>query len=123
MLTIELPWPDAKLAPNRSKGLHWAKTSGLKAKAFEAAFLLTADAVRSHKGEWFDLTSQQVPLTITFNPPDKRRRDSDNLLSAMKHSLDGVATALTIDDSKFNPIILRRGESRKGGVVTVEVGA
>jgi crossover junction endodeoxyribonuclease RusA len=121
MLKISLPWPDSKLAPNRAKGLHWAKTSGLRAQAFEAAFLLTHQAVNQHRGEWYDLTGQ-VPLTITFNPPDKRKRDSDNLLASLKNSLDGVATALTIDDSRFNPITLRRGDSVKGGSVLVEVG-
>lgn len=121
MLTVTLPWPDSKLLPNRSKGLHWGKTSGLRAAAFEAAYLLTHQAVGRYSGVWYSLTGN-VPLTITFNPPDKRRRDLDGALSSLKTSLDGVATALTIDDSKFSPITLVRGEPCKGGSVTVEVG-
>lgn len=121
-LTIELPWPDSKLAPNRVRG-HWAKVSGIKAKAFEAAYMLTFQAVNQHKGPWHSLIGDAVPLAITFNPPDKRRRDLDGLLSSMKQSLDGVATALTIDDSRFSPITLKRGEVRKGGSVTVAIGA
>lgn len=120
MLTIGLPWPSAKLAPNLVRG-HWAKTSGLRAQSFEAAFLLTHQAVNKHTGEWYDLTGS-VPVTLTFNPPDNRKRDLDGLLSAMKHSLDGVATALTIDDSRFGPITLRRGERVKDGEVIVEIG-
>jgi crossover junction endodeoxyribonuclease RusA len=122
MLTVELPWPDSKLAPNRAKGLHWAKTSGLRSKAFEAAYLLTFQAVNQYQGAWYSLTAA-VPLTITFNPPDKRKRDTDNLLASLKNSLDGIATALTIDDSRFDPITLKRGEKIKGGSVVVEVGA
>lgn len=123
MLLINLPWPDAKLSPNRAKGLHWAKTSGLRAQAFETAYTLTFQAVQQHKGQWFALTTPQVPLTLTFCPPDKRRRDLDNALSSCKLFLDGVATALTIDDARFSPITLKRGEPVKGGAVRVEVGA
>ena len=122
MLTIELPWPSSKLLPNRAKGLHWGQTSGLRASAFEAAYLLTHQAVGKYSGVWYSLTGN-VPLTITFNPPDKRKRDLDGALSSLKTSLDGVATALTIDDSKFNPITLKRGAPVKGGSVLVEVGA
>lgn len=121
MLTITLPWPDSKLAPNRSKGLHWSATSGLRAKAFEAAYMLTHQAVNQYSGEWYSLTGD-VPITLTFNPPDKRKRDADNLLASIKNSLDGVATALTIDDSRFTPITLKRGEPVKGGAVILEVG-
>jgi crossover junction endodeoxyribonuclease RusA len=121
MLTIELPWPDPALAPNRVRG-HWAKVSDKRAKAFEAAYVLTFQAVNQHKGPWADLSGEHVPLRITFNPPDKRKRDLDGALSSLKQSLDGVATALTLDDSRFNPITLKRGEVRKGGAVLVEVG-
>jgi crossover junction endodeoxyribonuclease RusA len=123
MLTITLPWPDAALAPNRSKGLHWAKTSGKKAKAFEDAYFLTHQAVSQHKGEWFPLDGKgDIPVTLTFCAPDKRRRDSDNLLASLKSALDGVATALTIDDSRFSPITLSRGAAVKGGSVIVTIG-
>jgi crossover junction endodeoxyribonuclease RusA len=122
MLTIELPWPDRSLAPNRVRG-HWAKVSGKRAAAFDEAYVLTFQAVNQHKGPWFDLSAPSVPITITFNPPDKRRRDLDGGLSSLKQSLDGIATALTIDDSKFCPITLQRGEVRKGGSVTVAIGA
>lgn len=121
MLTVELPWPSSKLLPNRSHGLHWAKSSALRASAFEAAYLLTHQAVGKYSGVWYSLTGN-VPLTITFNPPDKRKRDLDGALSSLKTSLDGVATALTIDDSKFNPITLKRGEPVKGGSVLVVIG-
>ena len=120
MLTIGLPWPNSKLAPNRVRG-HWAKTSGIRAASFEAAFLLAHHAVNNHRGEWFD-PNGTVPVTLTFRPPDKRRRDLDGLLSSMKQAVDGVATALAIDDSRFSPITLARGEPVKGGLVIMEVG-
>lgn len=85
--------------------------------------MLTFQAVNQHKGPWADLSAPTVPITITFNPPDKRKRDLDGGLSSLKQSLDGIATALTIDDSRFSPITLKRGEVRKGGEVVVEIGA
>ena len=63
-----------------------------------------------------------LALTLTFCPPDKRRRDRDNLLASMKSDLDGVAQALGLDDQYFDPITLQRGEPVKGGCVLVEVG-
>jgi crossover junction endodeoxyribonuclease RusA len=125
MLTVTLPWPDSKLAPNRAKGLHWAKTHGARAVAFETAYVLTGQEIRAaseRKDAWFSLVGE-VPLTITFNPPDKRKRDLDNALSSCKHFIDGIATALTIDDSRFSPVTLKRGEPVKGGNVVMEVGA
>jgi crossover junction endodeoxyribonuclease RusA len=121
MLRIELPWPNPKLAPNRVRG-HWAKVGDAKRSAFEAAYMLTFQAARQHVGEWFPLSAGNVPITLTFNAPDKRRRDLDGLLSACKQSLDGVATALTIDDSRFAPITLKRGEPVKNGSVLLEIG-
>jgi crossover junction endodeoxyribonuclease RusA len=122
MLRIDLPWPNPKLAPNRVRG-HYGKTVAAKRSEFDAAYMLTYQAAREHVGEWFPLSAPSVPVTLTFNPPDKRRRDLDGLLSSMKQALDGVATALTIDDSKFSPITIKRGEPVKGGAVILEVGA
>lgn len=63
-----------------------------------------------------------LALSLTFCPPDKRRRDLDNLLAAMKPDFDGVSQALGVDDQLFEPLTLRRGEPVKGGRVVLEVG-
>jgi Holliday junction resolvase RusA-like endonuclease len=44
-----------------------------------------------------------VALTITFVQPDRRARDRDNLLAALKPSLDGLADALGVNDAQFEP--------------------
>jgi crossover junction endodeoxyribonuclease RusA len=62
-----------------------------------------------------------VSLTITFVQPDKRARDRDNLLAALKPSLDGIADALEVNDSQFDPLIIRREFGAKPGHVVVEV--
>jgi crossover junction endodeoxyribonuclease RusA len=119
-LTVNLPFPAPELFPNRVRG-HWAKTSGVKAQAIADAYALTYQAVSRYSGKWYPLTGA-IPLTLEFFPPDKRRRDLDGMLSAMKASLDGVATALTVDDSQFGPITLIRGGIARPACVLVTVG-
>ena len=34
-------------------------------------------------------------------PPDKRRRDMDNMLASIKAALDGVSAVIGVDDSKW----------------------
>lgn len=63
-----------------------------------------------------------IPLSIVFCCPDKRRRDADNLHSALKNQLDGVAAALGVDDSRFRPILLDFGPVGKPGSVILGVG-
>lgn len=122
MLKVELPFPDASLMPNRKNGTHWSKTHEAKSSAWNVGYYLTHEAAKRHSGHWHP-TNGQVPVTLTFCPPDKRRRDLDNLLAAMKAHLDGVAAALLMDDREFEPVTLKRGEVRKGGAVVLEVGA
>ena len=42
-----------------------------------------------------------VHVQLDFYPPSKRRYDLDNAIAAMKSSLDGIADALSVDDSRF----------------------
>lgn len=122
MLTVELPFPAPELFPNRKNGKHWSAASASKSKAWSDAYTLTHQAVNKHAGAWYPLTGD-VPLTLTFCQPDKRHRDADNMLAAMKPQIDGMATALTVNDKVFWPITLKRGEPVKGGSVLAEVGA
>lgn len=120
-MKIELPWPDARLNPNRSKGRHWGATSDLRGRARKEAWALAHQA--NQDGPRFEV-GVDVPVRITFIQPDRRYRDRDNLLAALKPSLDGVADALGINDAQFEPITLSRAFSAKSGVglVIVEVG-
>lgn len=121
MIVITLPFPAHELFPNRSKGRHWASLSAVRASAHDAGYTLAYKAVSAYRGPWPDLT-KDVPLTLTFCQPDRRGRDADNMLAAAKHLLDGVATALTVNDKRFSPITIKRGEVVKGGSLVVEVG-
>lgn len=119
LVAVTLGFPNPKLNPNQSKGMHWAATSALRKKAHLEGFYATRQAAQAAK--WSPVKGD-VPVRITFDLPDRRRRDRDNLVAAMKCSLDGVAEALGIDDSQFEPIIISRRIGRAPGAVHVEVG-
>ena len=37
------------------------------------------------------------------SPPDKRKRDRDNMQYMLKAALDGIALGLDVDDYRFHP--------------------
>lgn len=114
MSEIDLPWPAVELSPNAR--CHWR----VKAEAFKAAksiaYLETLNAVGHVAG-----TKDQLQLSLQFYPPDRRKYDADNLLARIKAYIDGFSQALSINDSQFNPIIIRREKPTKGGLVRVYI--
>src|SRR5690606_27115060 len=118
-LQIVLPWPDSRLMPNRKNGRHWGATADAKAQARGDGMKAAMASLRGNK-VGFD---GRIPLRVTFVAPNKRKRDLDNLLGAMKHALDGIAMYLGVDDSQFRPITLDDGlDKEKKGFVLVELG-
>ena len=105
---IELPFPPAKLSPNAR--CHWAQ----KARVF-----------KSYKTQCFAILSQyrkalsgRECFELRFCPPDRHRRDIDNMLAASKALLDALSEVCGVDDSRFN-LTIGKGEPRKGGAVIV----
>lgn len=115
MITVSLPWPDNKLSPNAR--VHHFALARAKAKAKSAAnilaFLAYREIGRPH-------IIGAVDVSITFNPPDNRRRDIDNMLASNKAALDGVSAAIGVDDSRWD-LRLSRGDVVKGGMVVVQI--
>lgn len=116
-MIIKLPFPAAELFPNRKNGKHWSATAAAKVKARDDGYYVAKQA----RGAFSD-DGGAIPLSLVFLPPDGRRRDLDNMLAAMKASLDGVASALGIDDRRFRPITLDVGFVGAPGAVVVGVG-
>lgn len=117
---IVLAWPDKVLSPNARAHYH-AKAKVAKAYR-EAAYermmgFIIADAHGENDERW-----NPQHLSITFYPPDKRKRDLDNMLSSIKAGLDGIADALGVNDERF-ALTIRKGDPVKGGQVCVEVVA
>lgn len=112
-MQISLPWPHKSLSPNART--HHMALAAEKRRARQAAFWLASEAMpRSY------VAPEATHVSMTFCPPDNRRRDLDNMLSSMKAALDGVAEAIRVDDSAWS-ISIRRGEKVKGGCVVVTV--
>lgn len=109
---LRFPWPPSILSPNARA--HWAKKAKA-AKKHKADCQLLAQAHGCRAIEADGLT-----VEITFHPPDKRRRDADNMLAAMKWGLDGLSAATGVDDSAWH-IGFAKGEPVKGGAVLVQV--
>ena len=118
-ILITLPFPDRRLNPNNSKGKHWASTVALRKAARTGAAALTSAASTGRRFE----PSAELALVITFVQPDRRARDRDNLLAACKPMLDGVADALGVNDSQFEPVTIRREYGAKPGAVRLEIAS
>ena len=112
MITITLPWPtDTSL----NARIHWAKRSSA---ARDAQLVGIVAAREAYIGT---LEPCAHPVRIVFHPPNKRRRDIDNLHARCKHQLDGICKAYSIDDSLLHPVTLDIGEIRYGGAVVVTI--
>jgi crossover junction endodeoxyribonuclease RusA len=114
MIRITLPWPSRTLSPNAR--VHWATKARAAKSAKKQAWMITRMTVPSH-----DIPEgKRVSIHLVFHPPSKRRRDWDNLIASMKSSLDGMASALGIDDSLFM-LSMDVGEQVHDGQVIVEI--
>lgn len=110
-----LPFPDARLSPNRRMDRRWL--TSIRQAARETGYFLAKEAGLSVPDH------TPLHLFLTFRPPDNRRRDDDNLLSAFKSYRDGIFQALGVDDSNVRLTTLGMGIRVKGGqtVVRIEV--
>jgi crossover junction endodeoxyribonuclease RusA len=109
--TLDLPWPPKELTPNAKRRKHWRVYQPITKQYREDCCKLTQAArIRG-----------ATIISITFFPPDRRKRDDDGMISAFKAGRDGVADALRCDDHGFRPTY-RFGEPVKGGKVTIEIG-
>lgn len=110
---IEFPWPPPQVFPNFKRAHHWTKYRPHEASYRLACKGLTKAArIRPEPG--------LIPMTVTFFPPDRRKRDDDGMIGAFKNGRDGMADAWGVDDTTFRPTY-RIAEPIKGGKITVEV--
>ena len=118
-MVITLPWPSSKLSPNAR--LHWRAKVGPKQDARRiAGWCAVTAAGFSERRDDLRAFTDPIAITVTFCPPDKRRRDRDNMIASTKHAFDGVADAFGIDDYRFHPTY-KIGEPVKGGCVSIEI--
>ncbi|EFA5323135.1 RusA family crossover junction endodeoxyribonuclease [Escherichia coli] len=63
--------------------------------------------------------SGRLAITVIAEPPDKRRRDLDNILKAPLDALTHVG--LLIDDEQFDEINIVRGQPVSGGRLRIKI--
>lgn len=112
--SVELSWPAKELSPNARVHFH-AKAGAAKAARAEAYWLAKHVDLRPSNDEG------EIVLAIVFHPPDKRKRDLDNMLASAKPLIDGIADAMAVNDQRF-AFTIRRAEPVKSGRVTVSIG-
>lgn len=110
-MEITLPWPPKHLSPNSR--VHWAVRSKA-AKAYRQMCYLAALSSKA-RIDW----EGEIHLWITMYPPDRRRRDDDNVIGSFKSGRDGIAQALGVDDSRFRVHPWLSDEVVRGGAVKV----
>jgi len=116
-IRIELAYPPPQLSPNRR--YHHMERWRFQKAARDTAYWLTRAALGHDR---FEHDGGDIPVRVTFNPiKGKARPDDDNALASMKHSLDGIALGLGVDDKHFRPSI-EWAEPVPGGKVVVEIG-
>ena len=112
-MKLSLSWPPKELLSN-SRAHYMVKARAAKKYRTEAAATAWAE------GWHLQSFTGPIAMTVTFCPPDLRRRDQHNMPHAVKSALDGIQDALGIDDNNFR-ITWAWGEVVKGGAVRIEV--
>lgn len=111
---VRLPWPEPALWQNRR--VHWR----VRAKAVKSA-RLGAWAIACDQG-LFTSGIKSARLVFSFYPPDRRKRDLQNMPATMKAAIDGIADALGVDDHGFKVAWPEAfGEPTPGGLVVVKI--
>lgn len=114
MLTIELPYPPS--------GNHmWKHTRGGKhylADQARSYYEHVSMLVRYEQGASVEYAGR-LAVTCHIYPPDKRRRDLDNVWKVVSDSL--TKANVWIDDTQIDQLILLRREVIKHGLIRVIV--
>lgn len=84
-------------------------------KRYRAACALTAMSQGATS-----VAADRLNVHLIFVPPDRRARDDQNCMAAMKAGLDGVADVLKVDDSHWRTSY-ELESSQVGGFVRVEI--
>jgi Holliday junction resolvase RusA-like endonuclease len=109
MLELELPYPPSVNHYWRRVGARTLISRGGRAFRSAVCSLLAANGIRPLEGP--------LAIDIRIHPPDRRRRDIDNvqkaLLDAMQHG------GAYLDDSQIVRLTIEKGELIAGGKTVV----
>lgn len=114
VVTVSLAWPDSRLSPN-ARVFHMVLHQ-LKKDAKSAAYWAVHDQTNDRARAAVAAIEGKIEVNFTFHPPDRRARDTDNCIAAMKAAQDGLALALGVDDNRFVPTYRMAGPEKPGRV-------
>lgn len=117
-ITLDLPWPP-------SVNRYWRNVQGRMVLSREGRRYREAvdGLVWRHlqqEGEQIGFGESDLEVTIEAYPPDKRKRDLDNLLKATLDALEYAG--LFTDDAQIDRIIITRRENTSPGKLIVTLG-
>lgn len=93
---ILLAWPSKPLWQNRR--CHWAVKALATSEARQYAYYASLEAGLKKMPTG---AGWRHHLSFDFSPPDRRKRDLQNMPATQKAAIDGIADALKVDDSTF----------------------
>mgnify|MGYP001617154248 CR=1 FL=1 len=124
--------PDAKLTPLEPTlaiqlTLPWPPSANHYVRHTRAGKHYVTQAVKTFRLEvWNESKQRRIPLQtgplvlhIEAHPPDKRRRDADNLVKCTADALQKAG--VVADDYQFEIVTVKRMEPIKGGVLQVRI--
>jgi len=120
-IAINLEMPHKHLSPNSR--CHWAQKAKAKKDQRYHSFYRILRALNeiapfnTHLREWVPWKTANVQIVVI--PPDRRRRDKDNILASLKAAFDGAQDAgLIADDSglTYLPITITEPDKANAGV-------
>jgi crossover junction endodeoxyribonuclease RusA len=95
LILISLPWPAPALWQNRR--VHWAQRAEATRSARRWAWNTCQITDGFHTLKNAECGTYR--LSFRFYPPDRRKRDLQNMPATQKATIDGIADSLGIDDS------------------------
>lgn len=107
---VELPWPPRELSPNAR--VHF-RAKAAKAKHYR----MSAWALAKEAGIKAPAGNGGIALRFDFHPPDRRKRDLDNMLASIKAGIDGIADAMGVNDERFGFWLSREAPCPGGKIV------
>ncbi|MDX7989161.1 RusA family crossover junction endodeoxyribonuclease [Xenorhabdus sp. 12] len=109
---LKLPWPPSNnMYWRHIRGMHYISPKG---KEYRKAII----SIIQQQNLAINTTSR-IKISITANPPDKRRRDLDNLPKAVFDSL--THANFWADDNQIDDMQIRRGERVAGGCLDIQI--
>lgn len=112
MITLELPLPPTinHYYGQRHRGGRFIKPAGIKFRQEVADIVAQAG---------HDTLEGRICLFIAIYPPDRRKRDIDNVLKAGNDALTHAGA--WVDDSQIDDLRIVRREIIKGGKIVVVI--